>query len=190
MKHLTEAELINAPTLADIQAAVKAPKAKYNSFGKYYYRSAEDIMEAVKPIINPMGFWLTVSDSIEKIGDRYYVKCLATLTNGNSVYQVTAFAREDESRKGMDPGMLTGATSSYARKYALQGLFSLDQNKDVDDLHEGKPDDTYVNHEWKQELANCKNLSDLMALYNSNKETVEANAGLKKMFSDRKTELK
>ena len=190
MKPLTEQELMNAPTLADIQAAVKAPKAKYNSFGKYYYRSAEDIMEAVKPIINPMGFWLTVSDSIEKIGDRYYVKCLATLTNGNSVYQATAYAREDESRKGMDPGMLTGATSSYARKYALQGLFSLDQNKDVDDLHEGKPDDTYVNHEWRQELANCKNLSDLMALYNSNKETVETNAGLKKMFSDRKTELK
>jgi hypothetical protein len=190
MKSLTENEMMNAATLADIQAAVKAPKAKYNTFGKYYYRSAEDIMEAVKPVINPLGYWLTVSDSIEKIGDRYYIKCLATLTNGNNVYQVTAFAREDESRKGMDPGMLTGATSSYARKYALQGLFSLDQNKDVDDLHGVKQDDAEPNFEWKQELSNCKSLIDLMTLYKSNKEVVEANNALKKMFSERKSELK
>lgn len=191
---LSETELMSAKTLAHIQAAVKAPKGKYNSFGKYYYRSAEDIMEAVKPIINPLGYYLMVTDSIERIGDRYYVKSLAILTNGNNVYQVTGYAREEESKKGMDAAMITGSCASYARKYALQGLFALDQNKDVDEMHEepiSEPVSIQAYHdEWKVEIGHCKTLDALTALYNQNKETVDGNPSLKKLFSERKTQLK
>lgn len=193
---LSENEMMPAKTLAYIQAAVKAPKGKYNSFGKYYYRSAEDIMEAVKPIINPLGYWLVVTDSIELIGERYYVKSLAVLTNGNSVYQVTGYAREDESRKGMDSAMVTGSAASYARKYALQGLFCLDQNKDSDELHDQGPDPEeienarMVNEEWKSQINYCTTIDQLTQLYNQNKETVDKNSNIKKMFSERKSQLK
>lgn len=193
---LSENEMMPAKTLAYIQAAVKAPKGKYNSFGKYYYRSAEDIMEAVKPIINPLGYWLMVTDSIELIGSRYYVKSLAVLTNGSNVYQVTGYAREDENRKGMDSAMVTGSAASYARKYALQGLFALDQNKDSDDLHHEGTDQQeienakMVNEEWKTEINACKTIDQLTQLYNQNKESVDGNPAIKKMFSERKTQLK
>lgn len=183
----TEQELMSKVTLAQIQAEVRAPKGKYNSFGKYHYRSAEDIMEAVKPIINQYGFWLMVSDSIELIGTRYYVKSTATLTNGESAYVVTAFAREDETRKGMDVAMLTGATASYARKYALQGLFALDQNKDIDEINDGKTES--VHPEWEAEVGACKTIDELMRLYNSNKEAVESNSELKKLFAERKKQI-
>jgi hypothetical protein len=119
-------------TLADIQALVKAPKGQFNKFGNYKYRKAEDILEAVKPIINPLGYWLTLTDSIIEVGGRIYVEAVATLTNGEEVYQTRAFAREEESKKGMDASQVTGASSSYARKYALNGLFSIDDTQDAD----------------------------------------------------------
>lgn len=123
-------------TLAEIQALVKAPKGNYNSFGKYKYRSAEDIVEAVKPVINPNGYWLTLSDEIVQIGERIYIKATATLTNGENTYQTMAFAREEEIKKGMDGSQVTGAASSYARKYALNGLFAIDDTKDSDATNE------------------------------------------------------
>ena len=119
-------------TLADIQALVKAPKGQFNKFGNYKYRKAEDILEAVKPIINPLGYWLTLTDSIIEVGGRIYVEAVATLTNGEDVYQTRAFAREEENKKGMDASQVTGASSSYARKYALNGLFSIDDTQDAD----------------------------------------------------------
>jgi len=119
-------------TLAEIQAQVKAPKGQFNSFGKYNYRSCEDIMEAVKPVINPMGYWLTVTDQPVEIGGRVYIKATAVLTNGKDTYSVDGYAREAESKKGMDDSQVTGAASSYARKYALAGLFALDDTKDAD----------------------------------------------------------
>lgn len=119
--------------LTSIQSQLKAPKGQWNAFSKYHYRSAEDILEAVKPILHSLECVLTISDQIELIGDRYYLKATATITNkaGDSV-SVNAFAREDESMKGMSGAQITGASSSYARKYALNGLFCIDDTKDPD----------------------------------------------------------
>lgn len=118
--------------LAEFQSKLKAPKGQYNNFGKYKYRSAEDIVEAVKPIINPEGFSLILSDEIIQVGERVYVKAIVTLSNGTINYQTTAFAREEEEKKGMDSSQITGAASSYARKYALNGLFAIDDTADSD----------------------------------------------------------
>ncbi|HAM5425337.1 TPA: ERF family protein [Escherichia coli] len=113
-----------------IQQTLNAPKNQCNNFGGYNYRSAEDILEAVKPLLQ--NITLTVSDEIVLIGNRYYVKATATLSDGEDVIAVTAYAREEESKKGMDASQLTGATSSYARKYALNGLFCIDDARDPD----------------------------------------------------------
>ena len=118
--------------LAIIQAKVKAPKGQFNSFGKYHYRSAEDILEAVKQVVNPLGYSITISDTIINVGDRYYIKATATLSNGKETWSTDGYAREEESKKGMDGSQVTGASSSYARKYALNGLFALDDTKDSD----------------------------------------------------------
>jgi len=120
--------------LAKIQGALKAPKNQFNSFGKYHYRSCEDILEAVKPLLN--GLVLTVSDKVVQMGDRYYIEATARLSDSKENIFNTAYAREDDNRKGMDSAQLTGATSSYARKYALAGLFLLDDNKDADSTNE------------------------------------------------------
>lgn len=118
--------------LIDIQKELKAPKGQYNSFGKYKYRSAEDILEAVKPLLHKHGCLLTLSDEIILIGDRYYVKATARVTNGEEAAQTIAYAREDLDKKGMDGSQITGTASSYARKYALNGLFLIDDTKDAD----------------------------------------------------------
>lgn len=121
--------------LQKIQSELKAPKGQYNSFGKYKYRSCEDIMEAVKPLLKKAGCVLTVSDTLENIGERYYIKATATLTDieseGGEISN-TAYAREEETKKGMDASQITGTASSYARKYALNGLFCIDDTKDAD----------------------------------------------------------
>lgn len=116
--------------LAAIQEHLNAPKNQYNSFGKYKYRSCEDILEGVKPLLK--GLFLSISDEIVLIGDRYYVKATATITDGENKHTATAMAREEESKKGMDAAQVTGATSSYARKYCLNGLFGIDDAKDAD----------------------------------------------------------
>lgn len=118
--------------LAEIQSKIKAPKGQFNKFGGYKYRSAEDIVEAVKPVINPLGIALVITDEVILLGSRFYVKATATLTDGKESYSSTAYAREDESIKGMAGAQITGAASSYARKYALNGLFAIDDTKDAD----------------------------------------------------------
>ena len=118
--------------LMRIQAKLKAPKGQRNTFGNYNYRSCEDILEAVKPLLAEEGCALTLSDEIELIGDRYYIKATATLKSDKEEIQVSAYAREEQAKKGMDSAQVTGATSSYARKYALNGLFCIDDNKDPD----------------------------------------------------------
>lgn len=120
--------------LLAIQNELKAPKNQYNSFGKYNYRSCEDILEGLKPELKKVKATLHVSDSIEVIGDRYYVKATATLMDAESEETISnvAFARESDDKKGMDASQVTGATSSYARKYALNGLFLIDDTKDTD----------------------------------------------------------
>ena len=120
--------------LMAVQAELKAPKGQHNSFGKYDYRSAEDIIEAVKPLLKDNGLFLTMSDDIVQIGDRYYVKATVSVTDivtGESV-QTSALAREAAQKKGMDESQVTGTASSYARKYALNGLFAIDDTKDAD----------------------------------------------------------
>jgi len=120
--------------LSKIQKEMKAPKSQYNAFGKYKYRSCEDILEAVKPFLN--GTVLYISDEMVLIGDRYYIKATATLRNGDEAVSVTAYAREEAEKKGMDSSQITGAASSYARKYALNGLFLIDDTKDSDATNE------------------------------------------------------
>jgi len=120
--------------LSKIQKEMKAPKSQFNAFGKYKYRSCEDILEAVKPFLN--GTVLYISDEMVLIGERYYLKATATLRNGDDAVSVTAYAREEIEKKGMDSSQITGAASSYARKYALNGLFLIDDTKDSDATNE------------------------------------------------------
>ena len=115
-----------------VQSALKAPKGQENKFGGYRYRSCEDILEAVKPLLAQNGLALTISDEVVMVGERYYIRANAMLTDGDQVHSVTAQAREPESRKGMDEAQVTGSSSSYARKYALNGLFCIDDTKDPD----------------------------------------------------------
>lgn len=118
--------------LTGVQAKLKAPKNQVNKFGGYKYRSCEDILEAVKPLLDECDATLTISDSIELIADRVYVKATATFKAGEEVESVTAYAREPSNKKGMDEPQITGTASSYARKYALNGLFLIDDTKDPD----------------------------------------------------------
>lgn len=118
--------------LIEIQKKLKAPKGQRNTFGNYNYRSAEDILEAVKPLCAEHGCQLTLSDAIELVGDRYYVRATARIRTADETVEVTAYARESASKKGMDESQITGAASSYARKYALNGLFCIDDTKDAD----------------------------------------------------------
>lgn len=120
--------------LLSIQSELKAPKNQYNAFGKYAYRNCEDIMEAIKPLLAKNKCILTVSDELEHVGDRYYIKSIVTFGDCESKETIvnTAYAREEEIKKGMDSSQVTGASSSYARKYALNGLFCIDDTKDSD----------------------------------------------------------
>jgi len=116
--------------ISKIQAELKAPKGQYNSFGKYSYRNCEDILEAVKPLLNDL--IITISDEVELVGDRYYIKATAKISDGENYVSNVAYAREPLHKKGMDEAQVTGATSSYARKYALNGLLCIDDTKDAD----------------------------------------------------------
>lgn len=118
--------------LSKVQSELKAPKDLFNKFGGYSYRSAEGIMEAVKPLLAREGLILTVCDDIVLVGERYYVKATATITDGVNSLSNSAFAREAGEKKGQDDSQITGATSSYARKYALNGLLCIDDTKDAD----------------------------------------------------------
>lgn len=132
--------------LLAIQAELKAPKGQTNTFGKYKYRSCEDILESVKPLLKKYKATLVISDTLELIGERYYIKATATFmdTEDGGVIENTAYARESAEKKGMDDSQVTGATSSYARKYALNGLFLIDDTKDADT-------DEYRNQQSKAE---------------------------------------
>lgn len=118
--------------LIEIQAELKAPKSQFNKFGGYNYRNCEDILEAVKPLCAKHDVVPLLSDEIVMIGERYYVKSIAKITDGKDEITTTAFARESFDKKGMDESQITGSASSYARKYALNGLFCIDDTKDAD----------------------------------------------------------
>lgn len=119
--------------LQEVQTELKAPKSQYNSFAKYHYRSQEDILEAVKPLLAKRGLALTLNDEIVQFGTRVYVKATATIYGEmDKSFKVEAYAREPEEKKGMDESQITGTASSYARKYALNGLFAIDDTEDSD----------------------------------------------------------
>lgn len=140
--------------LNKIQTELKAPKCQFNAFGKYKYRSCEDIMESVKPSLKELGCALTISDSIQMIGERYYVMATAQLydTDSGESIMVYGYAREEESKKGMDGSQVTGASSSYARKYALNGLFAIDDTKDSDSTNTHGKDDAKTDEPTPQEI--------------------------------------
>ena len=131
--------------LGKIQMELKAPKNQYNSFGRYNYRSCEDILEALKPLLEKYKVNLIIKDDIVPVLDRVYVKANAILDDGSEKIEVSAFAREEKDKKGMDSSQITGAASSYARKYALNGLFLIDDTKDSDYLNTNQSYSTQKN---------------------------------------------
>jgi len=157
MKHVYEA-------LMNIQSELKAPKNQRNNFGGYNYRSCEDIMEAVKPLLLKNNVVLTVCDDMSVIGNRVYVKATAKLSDGEDMISNSAFAREAETKKGMDDSQITGATSSYARKYALNGLFCIDDTKDADATNtHGKDEKTPSQKAQETKEANQKSFEEAFA---------------------------
>lgn len=185
--------------LAKIQKELKAPKGQLNKFGGYNYRSCEDILEAVKPLLD--GAILTLQDEIINIGNRFYVKATATFTDGTCTHSVTAMAREPETKKGMDESQITGMASSYARKYALNGLFCIDDTKDADTMdNTPAPKRKQTNEEVlnnqlkplseqaKRDIAGATTLADLTSVYNAY-ATTEPIIELKEACGKRKAEL-
>jgi len=147
--------------LIKIQSELKANKDLFNAFGKYHYRSCESILEALKPLLKENNCLLTLSDKLVCVGQRYYIEATATFNDGKNTIQVTAYAREEETKKGMDGSQVTGASSSYARKYSLNALFLIDDNKDSDstNTHDDKPKQTSYSNEvqsQKQDTSNEK----------------------------------
>lgn len=177
-----------------VQKELKAPKSQFNSFGKYHYRSCEDILEAAKPLCNENELVLSVSDEIVLVGDRYYVKATAKVicTETGESHEASAIAREEENKKGMDSAQLTGSTSSYARKYALNGLFSIDDTKDSDSTNTHGNAQNIAQSQNNQQSTNTSNnnkkLSDgqikrLYAISNSKGRTSEqVNAAIKSHY--------
>lgn len=161
--------------LLNIQAELKAPKGQYNNYGGYKYRSCEDILEAVKPLLNANKCILTISDCIEQIGDRYYISASVTLqdTESNDKIVNTAYAREEETKKGMDCAQITGTASSYARKYALNGLFCIDDTKDADTDEHAKQTGAEPKQERK---ATAKQIELLKRIAEEQGRTLDENA--------------
>lgn len=164
--------------VANVQSELKAPKNQRNNFGNYNYRSCEDILEAVKPLLSKNGLVLTVCDDIIQVGERYYIKATATITDGVNKLENSAFAREEESKKGMDASQLTGATSSYARKYALNGLLCIDDTKDADATNthgkEEKPKKAEMTKEEKDAFVKSKVEEAIKYINSSSKIIVDS----------------
>ena len=151
--------------LSRIQTTLKAPKNLYNKFGKYKYRNAEGICEAVKPYLEQNKCYMVLKDDMLELGRRFYIRATATLydTESDDCIKATAFAREAESKKGMDESQITGAASSYARKYALNGLFLLDDTKDADsnEYSEQGKENTDENKEAEQRQVELSKISEI-----------------------------
>lgn len=162
--------------LLNIQRELKAPRNQYNNFGKYSYRSCEDILEGLKPLLEKNKAVLVINDMIVQIGDRYYVEATAKLIDAEkgeeSQITSTAYAREDENKKGMDKSQLTGSTSSYARKYALNGLFAIDDTKDSDATNTHEKEQKKASKP-KNNLISNKQRKRMFAISNGNEKLVK-----------------
>jgi len=174
--------------LIKIQSELKAPKNQRNNFGGYNYRSCEDILEAVKPLLAQQGVLLNISDELVFVGNRYYIKATATITDGENGISNSALAREQETKKGMDESQITGAASSYARKYALNGLLCIDDTKDADATNthgkEEKPQPIQDDRYSKENL--LKAFDSCVASMNKHGEYAEGEADYEKVstFAD------
>lgn len=194
-----------ASKLSEIQSELKAPKDQFNAFGKYKYRSAENILTAVKPLLIKYGLTLMLNDFIEMIGNRYYIRAEVTVTDGIESLKSQAYAREDEFKKGMDGSQVTGASSSYARKYALNGMFAIDDTKDADALNVSKEYtdsassiDKYITTldqvrdsdliAGLKQVAAAKSVAELSAVWKAN-APLQADANFKHYTSARKKEV-
>ncbi len=186
--------------LINIQSGLKVPKNQRNDFGKYNFRSAEDILESVKPLLAKEKCFLTISDELILVGDRYYIQATAMLTNSEGkIVQTTALAREEFEQKGMNSAQLTGSTSSYARKYALNGLFAIDDTKDDDfnNTHD-KPVKTapqtppvvptFDIKDIQTKIDACKSVEELMGIWADNK-SLQANDAFGKILTTKKRQL-
>lgn len=188
--------------LAAIQKELNAPKNQRNNFGGYNYRSCEDILMAVKPILGDLS--IIISDEMVMLGDRFYVKATAAITDGKERIESTAYAREAAAKKGMDESQITGSTSSYARKYALNGLLLIDDNKDAD-AHDNREEGGAANNpdakklaediaEAKRQLDACAGADALKATFASWWEYFKTNetgrAEVKKYYDAKKPKLK
>lgn len=152
--------------LSKIQLALKAPKSERNTFGKYNYRSCEGILEAVKPCLKDENCAITITDNIFQAGERIYIKATATLHHKDQSISAEGFAREPLNRKGMDDSQITGATSSYARKYALCGLLAIDDNRDPDATNTHSEEETGINmEETTRLLKEAVSLENLQAIF-------------------------
>ena len=181
-----ENKLTITEKLIEVQSKLKAPKNQLNDFARFKYRSCEDILEAVKPLLKEQGLSLIINDDIVLIGDRYYVKATVLLSDGVTSISNTAFAREDISKKGMDASQVTGATSSYARKYALNGLFLIDDNKDTDSneykLLKDRAEKEQQEEEKKKKKAE-KELEERFIIFKSEVDKIGSIEGLGKIAS-------
>lgn len=168
--------------LIDIQKNLNAPKNQRNNFGQYNYRSCEDILAAVKPLLESNTCFLTLADDIVQIGDRIYIKATATISDGKSSVSVSGYAREPQAKKGMDDSQITGAASSYARKYALNGLFAIDDTKDADATNthgkesgqEKKAERKRTLSQYKQDASAQKTVAALEGWYKRNEQAIQA----------------
>ena len=193
------------PKLIKIQQELKVPKNQMNKFGGYKYRSCEDIVEAVKPLLHAEGLLMTISDTMVNVGDKNYIKATVTVTDGDTEVTTNGYAREAVDRKGMDDSQITGSTSSYARKYALNGMFAIDDTKDADDLNrhgkdKSKPQsDTGFNRKkvenyikkWAEKKDNVNELVDAFLFDGKVKKLSELDTANLKTLAERvQSELK
>lgn len=177
MNNQTNENLTLNERIVRVQSELKAPKSLYNSFGKYRYRSCENILEAVKPLCTKYGLLLMLTDEVEVIAHRIYVKATATIMDAhNNYHSVEAYAREDEVKKGMDGSQITGTASSYARKYALNGLFCIDDTKDADATNDGTQT-AQASNEYNervllavQEVKAAQSRQTIVDVWNNNKD--------------------
>ena len=181
--------------LSAVQRELKAPKGQRNSYGGYNYRSCEDILEAVKPLTTKFGLILVVSDEIEQVGERYYIKATATLSDSTGSYvSNTAYAREELTRKGMDASQITGAASSYARKYALNGLFAIDDTKDADATNKGQDEPKQTKEPTKaqatKQLQAAKTVEELKELFAALPDTLRQDADIVTLCREKTNTMK
>ena len=149
IERITDSQIVLTQMVCDIQHKLKSPKGQYNSFGQYKYRSCEDILEGVKPLLKEYNLLLIINDEIVQIGERYYVKATVKITDGKESVSATAYAREPLEKKGADASQITGASSSYARKYALNGLLCIDDTKDADAIDNSQNQTQNTVYNWQ-----------------------------------------